>query len=118
MSLPATDNVFGEFCCSGSLEKLAEVLRAHLDLRAEQVWVKRSNATNEQTIRLQHSTADFESERIDAKDTYLFNGRVKGSREDVLAYVERLYTVLSINGFSPEFEIYQDGSYLHSFGNV
>ena len=108
MKIPGYNNVYGYFLCPYSLENVAKILVYRLNLRAENISVKKSQFDGTQKMRILSEIAEFEAYQSKGKNEYFFNGAVAGTAQEVYRYVQEIQMILNQSGYSARFEIYDE----------
>jgi alkanesulfonate monooxygenase SsuD/methylene tetrahydromethanopterin reductase-like flavin-dependent oxidoreductase (luciferase family) len=108
VELPSSNNVYGLLSCDGRLQELAQLLRALLAATESEISIKISQFDGAQTLRVRTERAEFDAYLSGADRTFLFNGAVAGTAEQVCLFVQRLHKALQVAGFHPRLEVYDD----------
>jgi hypothetical protein len=106
MAIPQRNNVYGVFECNGRIAELTELVRNHMALADDEIWLKKSQFDNEETLIVCSNQADFATCRGPTNGELLFNGAVAGSSQEVRRFVQDMHRAATAAGFRPRFEIY------------
>jgi hypothetical protein len=104
--LPPVNNVFGYLHSPVGLQPVASALCSRLGLTAEQVWVARSSFDGAESLRIETPDCSLETRSTQTVDTWLFNGAVAGTPEEIFSTLLPIVRNLQWAGFSATFEIY------------
>ena len=103
-------NVFGFLHSAVGLQPVAAALCSGLGLSPDQVWIKRSSFDGIETLIVETETCALESCPTETSGTWLFNGQVDGSPEEIFETLLPIVQRLGSAGFAATFEIY-DAAY-------
>jgi hypothetical protein len=104
--LSRISNVFGFLHSPIGLQPVAAALCSQLGLTPDQVWIKRSSFDGIETLLIETETCVIESLPTETSGTWLFNGAVEGSSDEVFEILLPIVQKLDGAGFSATFEIY------------
>jgi len=99
-------NVFGVLHSPVGLQPVAAALCSRLGLTPEQVWIKRSSLDGRETLLIETETCSLESHPSETSGTWLFNGAVDGTPDEIFETLLPIVQKLHFAGFSAAFEIY------------
>lgn len=99
-------NVFGYLHSPVGLQPVAAALCSSLGLTPEQVWIKRSSFDGSETLIIETETCALESSPNETSGTWLFNGAVDGTPQEIFETLQPIVEILDRAGFSATFEIY------------
>ena len=99
-------NVFGSLHSAVGLQPVAAALCSRLGLTPDQVWIKRCEFDGVETLLIQTETCSLESQPTETPGTWLFNGAVDGTSEEIIDTLLPIVQILHWAGFPTEFEIY------------
>lgn len=105
-------NVFGTLHSSVGLGPVAAALCSRLGLPPEQVWIKRSSYDGIETLLIETDTCSLESLPTETSGTWLFNGCVDGTPDEIFETLFPIVQKLHWAGFSAAFEIYDSAFHL------
>ena len=105
-------NVFGSLHSSVGLQPVAAALCSRLGLTPDQVWIKRSSLDGSETLLIETETCSLESLPTETSGTWLFNGAVDGTPDEIFATLLPIFQRLHSAGFSVKFEIYDAAFHL------
>jgi hypothetical protein len=105
-------NVFGTLHSPIGLGPVAAALCSDLGLSVEEVWIKRSSFDGTETLLIETETCSLESLPTETSGTWLFNGAVDGTPEEIFETLLPIVQKLHFAGFLAEFEIYDAAFYL------
>ncbi|HYQ45378.1 MAG TPA: hypothetical protein VER11_25505 [Polyangiaceae bacterium] len=99
-------NVFGTLHSPIGLGPVAAALCSDLGLTPEQVWIRRSSYDGVETLLIETEACSLESLPTETPGTWLFNGAVDGTVEEIFDALLAIVHNLDRAGFSATFEIY------------
>lgn len=99
-------NVFGTLHSSVGLQPVAAALCSCLELTPEQVWIKRSSFDGRETLLIETDSCALETLPTETPGTWLFNGAVDGTPEEIFETLLPIVQKLNLAGFAAAFEIY------------
>jgi len=105
-------NVFGTLHSPIGLGPVAAALCSDLGLTPDQVWIRRSSYDGIETLLVETETCSLESLPSETPGTWLFNGAVDGTPEEIFETLLPIVENLERSGFSAAFEIYDSAFYL------
>jgi len=108
MAIPRRNNVYGLLECDDRIAELTELVRNHLALSDDEIWLKKSQFDDEEALLVCSNQADFATCRGTVNGQLLFNGAVAGSSQEVRRFVQDLHQAATAAGFCPRFEIYDE----------
>ena len=103
-------NVFGFLHSSVGLQPVAAALCSGLGLNPEQVWIKRSSFDGIETLLVETDTCLLESLPTETSGTWLLNGMVEGTPNEIFDTLLPIVERLGEQGFAATFDIY-DGAF-------
>src|SRR4051812_27293720 len=104
--MPDANNVYGHIISQqGLFLVLREVRRFVAENRA---FIYRSQFNGAETLHFSTDTVDFMSTPLEDGPRHLINGSVRGTPEDVVAFVRALSESLIEGGIEHRFEVYDD----------
>jgi len=104
--LSPVSNVFGFVHSAIGLAPVAAALCSQPGLTPEQVWIKRSSFDGIETLIIETETCALETLPTETSGTWLFNGQVEGTPEEIFETLLPIVDSLESAGFSATFEIY------------
>ncbi|HET7538510.1 MAG TPA: hypothetical protein VFK05_01515 [Polyangiaceae bacterium] len=105
-------NVFGSLQSSVGLQPVAAALCSGLGLTPDEVWIKRSSFDGTETLLVETETCSLESLPTETSGTYLFNGAVDGTPDEIFDTLLPIVQKLQGAGFPAAFEIYDAAFHL------
>ena len=104
--LSPVSNVFGFLHSAVGLQPVAAALCSQLGLSPEQVWIKRSSFDGIETLLIETETCLLESLPGETSGTWLFNGAVDGTLDEIFETLLPIVQELEDAGFTATFEVY------------
>ncbi|HYQ03048.1 MAG TPA: hypothetical protein VER96_30455 [Polyangiaceae bacterium] len=105
-------NVFGTLKSTVGLAPVAAALCSGLGLTPDQVWIKRSSYDGIETLLIETDSCTLESLPTDTSGTWLFNGSVDGTPDEIFDTLFAIVQKLHWADFSAAFEIYDSAFHL------
>ena len=104
--LSPISNVFGFLHSPIGLSPVAQALCSQLGLTPDEVWIKRSSFDGIETMGIDTDACSLETLPTETSGTWLFNGAVEGTSEEIFEILLPIVESLNLAGFSASFEIY------------
>jgi hypothetical protein len=106
--LPPANNVYGYLYSKTGLRDVAKLLRNHLGLSEQQIYIYKSQFDGNETLMIKTETCELETQSLKEGDKWLFNGAVAGDIDSIKSTLKEICDPLRHKGYETKFEIYDE----------